>query len=220
MARDIVINGETMVFVKGGAHLSGRFLGDLSELGLSVDQIMVYPRYYHQDMKIDSYGQFAPADVISYLAECMIVMNLIHYDTVVLDLCMKEAIAGNADFFTPAGIVGPAGQIMGKNIAPFNSGCRYIALGLTSPVQQLPWLFPTCYLAEQPAIIPLGNNTSIARLSWRAIPYATAATISGIGAEGGQIDNQEGEIISSGLVLWDNIDIRDLIVNGVRLGGE
>ena len=53
MARDFFLPGETMVRVKGGAHLvaDGVFpaMTDVTQLGLASEEIRISPRFIHKD---------------------------------------------------------------------------------------------------------------------------------------------------------------------------
>lgn len=200
MARDYFIFGETLVSVKGGEHMSGRPIGVVSELGLSTDAIVITPRYFHHDMRIDDFGPDVPADVMWNLADVTIRMNLVHYDEEVLDRCERESMGGGPAltvFDSPtnnAGLIAPAGTILGGNKFLFASGNHFISVNLFSQTNaELSRRYRTCYLAEQPVVFPIGTRASILQLTWRAIPYQ----------EPPSIFNPNVEWISSGAILWD-----------------
>jgi hypothetical protein len=201
MPRDFRINGETLVKVKGGAHLSGHVVGNLTELGLAVDQITVVPKFRHQELKVNDFGPDVPAEVLTMLAEVMIRMNLVHYDHSALDVCIAEAMGGTGDFFTEAGTLAPAGTPLGAGIALHASGNHYISVNLLSPVLDRPWRFRACYLADQPIEYPLGTKASVVSLTWRCIPYTTFTSVVSLSTSGQPTVG--GEILSSGVVLWD-----------------
>lgn len=177
MARDFLINGECLVTVKGGAHMSGRNIGNLAELGLASEGIRVEPHFGFVDMHVDDFGQEAPVDTMAMPGWATINMNLIHYDRNVLDICWREAM-GWGVFSDFAGFTAPAGKPLGGYKERFASGNHLIGLNLSSPVETFPWRFLYTHLTAPPLMIPLGTKTSIAQLVWRAIPYVLP-TLSG-----------------------------------------
>lgn len=193
MARDFQIAGETLVVVKGGAHLVsggiGRGIADGRELGLSSDAIRLSPKYVHHDMRIDDFGPEIPADVIANLADVTIRMNLVHYDKDVLDVCARESIGGGNGRW---GVLAPAGTILGGNKFFFSSGWHYMSLNLITR-DDFSWRFRAAYLSQPPIEIPLGTSRTISQLTWRAIPYAEPTSMF-----------DPGEIVSSGRVLFDH----------------
>lgn len=202
MDRDFVINGETLVRVKGGMHTSTFQSGNIStitELGLTTDQIRVIPRFIHKDIRVDDFGPEIPAEVMQYLADVIIKTNLIHYDPIILDTCLAESQTWATGTF--AGTLAPAGSVLGNNLPLFSSGCHYISLNLSSPVLGLPWRFPTSYLTGPPVEIPMGTDATIVKCNWRAIPYTTSLP-SVISPGTGVIF--DGSANSSGRVLWDH----------------
>jgi hypothetical protein len=203
VTRDYVINGETLVKVKGnGALASSGFPGEaaLWELGLASEAVRVVPRFSYQDVHTDDFGPNIPAEVMWMLADVRIEMVLVHYDRAVLDACISEAMGGIS---FPAGAIAPAGQCLGRGLPLFSSGNHYVSLSLMSPVLGVPWRFPASYLDSSPLIIPLGTERTLAHLSWRAIPYRLPAWP---GFNPSAIVNNfrsGAEIVSSGIVLWD-----------------
>lgn len=205
MARDFVVNGETLVKVSFGDHIPAGFSNiaesatNLCELGLASEGIRITPTFHHLDVHVDDFGPDVPAEVLWMLADCTVQMTLIHYDRNVLDLCLAESMGGAlvgspgppGGNFRYAGTMRAAGAPMGAYRTLRASGNRFIGLNLASPVLQLPWRFPASYLAVTPAEIPLGTEKTQVKLNWRAIPYATG---------GG------GEIRSSGVVLFDHLE--------------
>lgn len=213
--RDFIINGEALVRVKGNGELakpesSGLSPGDartgLWELGLADAGITITPRFYHMDVKADDYGPGVPADVRWMLAEATIRMNLIHYDTDILENCIVESMAGGF-----GGRMMGAGTSMGGGRPPMSSGCHYISLNILSPVLDQPWRFPTAYLSETPVTRSLGAGATIAECNWRAIPYESPlAWLSGGSLASGGIlisgfvySPQIQEVQSSGACVWD-----------------
>lgn len=224
MTRGYVIYGESLVTVKGGAHLSGFSLGSLTELGLTSDEIRIIPRYVHHNIRVDDFGPEIPPEVLANLIDCTVKMTLINYDADALNVCLQESYGGTR-FANGDGTLAPAGTPMGGMNQPFASGCHYISMCILNA--ELPWRFPTSYLAETPVEIPIGTNTSCTSLTWKAIPYKpvqlTLTTIGEleplgykVGSAGYQRASQaivtqgsytikgRGELISSGVVIWDH----------------
>lgn len=187
MVRDYHIHGETMVYVKGGAHLSlleGSPMTSRTELGLASDQIKVIPQYHKKDVKTDNFGPDTAVDLISYMSECTIEMNLVHFDAGILNLCMIESNGGyhfennqlfnRVDAFMYGGAAGKAGALMGKGLDYFASGNNFISLTLGSlqPVQLGGTVlrFPTAYIQDR-IEYPLGTKYTAVRLIWKAVPY-------------------------------------------------
>ncbi len=185
--RDWLINGETMVYVRGGEHLASGAGGSKTELGLSFDEIKVIPKYIHRDVHVDDFGPEIPAEVLSMLAEVNVRMTLSHFDNLMLRIIQAESLGS----FNNDGIMPPAGTPLGQNKELYASGCHYMSMQLASPQFGEPITFKTGYLAMQPVVLPLGTSYSKVDLNWRFIPYRP---IPSIGAG--------GEIRSSGAVLW------------------
>ena len=86
MTRAFNIFGESLVTVYGGDHLSGSaFTSGGAQLGLSLDQIKITPRFHHRDVHTDDFGPDIPPEVLWNLADIRINMTLVHYDYDVLD---------------------------------------------------------------------------------------------------------------------------------------
>lgn len=226
MPRDIQINGECLVSVKGGAHLSGGPLGVLTELGLSDADVRVIPRSFHRDQAVAGFGPNVPPEVTWLLSEVYVRMTLIHYDKDALQVCLAESMGG-ADItlspipgltFGDGQLVG-AGQPLGRYRPHLASGCHYVSLNLASPVEQLPWRFPTAYLADTPVEYALGTKAQRVQLNWRVIPYVTPPRLSGsrpffpnaaVAARWPALTPvqasfvNEAELLCSGAVLWDH----------------
>jgi len=161
--------------------MSGRAIGQLTELGLCEGPVRVRPRFFHHDIHTDDFGPNAAAEVQANLSEVTIEMTLLHYDKEALDACWAESLGGcggspaqqalHAGGYR-AGIAAGAGQLLGNGLPMFSSGCHYISLSLSSQQLAYPWRFRTCHLAEPPVDIPLGTEKSAVKLNWRAIPYA------------------------------------------------
>jgi hypothetical protein len=195
--RDILINGESMVTVKGGAHLilSGTLVATLSQLGLSSKEITITPYFVHKDMIVDDFGADAPADVQWKMAFARIRIPFIHVDKTVLGICVGESMGGSVE-----GTCGPSGTPLGGGWPVFSSGNHLISLNIASPQLQYPWRFRATYMEGQPYEFPVGTNASIVMTNWRAIPYQPFL-LNGIGTSGSSIVGVE--ILSSGAVLWD-----------------
>lgn len=200
MTRDFCINGETLVKVKFGAHVSGV---KLRELGLAAEEVRVIPKFYHSDIRVDDFGPNVPPEVLWMLAEVRISMTLINYDPNVLDVCISESMGGVSPL-RDAGTLAPAGTLMGGGGLIFGSGYHFISLNLLSPQLGNPWRFRASYLADLPVQIPLGTKTTLADCQWRAIPYQPLITKgTALTTSGAVTVTTINEIISSGAILWD-----------------
>ncbi len=196
MARDFLINGESMVTVKGGAHTSG--IRNVTQLALASEGIIVSPRIYSHSVKVDDFGPYVPPEVMIQIAEVNISMTLVHTDYDVLRECIAESIGG----MTTWGMLSPAGTMMGRGKALYTSGCHWMGLSIASPFMGIPWTFPSAYLPSPPINIPLGTTRMLIQLDWRAIPYVVMQ--SG-GAPYTSGDSRGIEIQSSGAVLWTHM---------------
>lgn len=179
MARDFQINGQCLVYVKG---CSSSAIGNLSELGLTTDQIRVTPVFRTRDIDVNAWGD-VPPEIQFKLAEVRISMTLVHFDYDVLNACLTESMAG-----APAlGQLPMAGARMGNNKARFGAnpnGNHYIGLNLTSPVGGRPWCFLYSMLTNPPVDIPLGTDRTAVVCNWRAIPYTQDPWNGGNGSYG------------------------------------
>jgi hypothetical protein len=190
MARDLFINGPTLVTVKG-CPATG--IATMQELGLSDNPIRMQFNTRHMDVHVDAYGGEVPFEIQSKLTDVIIDMTLMHVDYTILEVCLAESMGG-------LGAVGPgvlpvAGQRLGNNVGRFSTSWHFIELGLTSPVGLIPWRFSNCYLTGQPYEIPLGTERSIMKMQWRCIPYAVDPYAAG-GVYGG------GTLLYQ---MWDHI---------------
>lgn len=199
MGRDFIINGETLVLVKGVGALRSDSPATpvLKELGLAEGGIIISPRFIRQDIHTDDFGSTIPAEVMNLLAEVRISMTLIHTDIEVLEQCIIEAMDGGFIDGGSEGELAGAGALMGRGKDLFgvdpddrSNDCHYISLNLTSPVLNRPWRFPTAYLADDPVEIPLSATASAYQVTWRAIPYKKSSPTT--------------EATSIGLSLWDH----------------
>lgn len=182
MTRDIQVNGEAMVYVKGATN-SG--IGSLSELGLASDSIRISPVFRLKEVNADAWGE-APFEMQFMLAFANITMTLVHFDTSVLDFCITESMGGAVS----AGRMPRAGARLGNNVARFAAGNHFIGLNIAAPVGS-PWRFYTAFLTNNPLEYPVGTERSLVTLNWRAIPYAADPWNGGLGA--------------SGTYLWDRV---------------
>jgi hypothetical protein len=183
--------------------------GQLFELGLATGDVTVSPRFRHQEVIPDDYGDQVPAEVHTRLADASIRMTLVHFDAAVLSVCCSEAMGGALVGGTtrPAlgGAVGPAGMPLGGGVPVGSSGNHYVSLNVLAnqSVPPLPWRFRSCYLDGNPATFPLGANRQGVELNFRAIPYAPLVPTSQ-NFSTPPPDNRVNEILSSGAVLWDH----------------
>ena len=218
MATNWILHGQTMVRVRGGAHRSGLPIGDATDLGLTQDQIVITPTFYHKDMKVDDFGPDCPADVQQQLCEVNIAMTMIYYDKRALDICIDESLGGggadDVGFLKAGSVLAPAGRLLSRFRNAYWSGWHYVAVSLVmdegNPLD-LPdeFRFRQCYLAQQPFTYPIGTEVTAVRLNWRAIPYSSpwlsggTAGQSGAITVDGQVWHPRNQMQSSGAVIWD-----------------
>ncbi len=197
MPRSFVINGESMVTVKGGVQASG--INHVTQLGLTSDQITVSPKFYNYDFKVNDFGPHVPAEIMSQISEVRIRMALVHFDNEVLRICMNESMAG-ASF----GTLAPAGMTLGRGKPLYVSGNHLVSLSITSPQLLLPWTFPATYIPTPPLEIPLGTERMIVSVEWRAFPYQVPQIPQTLSPSYVSGQTHAIEILSSGAVLWRN----------------
>lgn len=211
MARDWLINGATMTYVQGGTH--NVQIDSAAELGLSADQIRIIPRFPHQDIPCNDFGPGTPPDVLSKLADVTISMILVHYDQLVLEELMQNSLGWTVP--NPLAMkMGPYGTPLGGGLPMYYSGNALFSVSLVpcrnngqDPENQ-EYRFKSCYLEDQPVVIPLGTNYSMVDVRFRAIPYAPLWA-SGNFPNSGTVINLNGvphtsqEICCSGNPIWD-----------------
>ena len=197
--------GETLVLIKGGAHMSGRAIGEATHLGLSTDAIRIEGQLKHTDMHATDFGPDMPMDVMWMLAYINIRMTLIHYDANALDVAMRESMGGGLNPLVDAGYLAPAATLLGNKRDVLTSGNHFMHVTLDNLPQvddMGPYRFLACYLSSPPLEIPLGTATTAVQLNWRCIPYTTPSPKI-IVNNGRYFSVTGGEISSSGVPLWD-----------------
>lgn len=235
MVREFIINGETLVTCKGGAHMSGTLIGTVSELGLASEGIRITPHYFHTPINADDFGPNVSPEMQWQLAYVDIDMTLIHTFVYVLDVCMAESMGGTTPIsgavvtsggfsgqlidgvMRQAGILNPAGSLLGNGCELLRSGCHYISLNLTSPVLDYPWRFRASYINGQPLEIPLGTSVSMFRVNWRAIPYAPLRYGVSYRQVNSMLDNPTAIIVSGNLVVPTSGVLLDVQSSGIVL---
>lgn len=212
MSRAFILPGETLITVRGGAHMSGGTIGGVYELGLSSDAIVVAPSFSYEDVKVDDFGPNVPADLQWMLSEVRIRAALIHYDKEVLEVMQDESMGGagfvpigNGLLDQKPGCMAPAGMLMGGRKAMYASGNHFFSFTLHNSDlgSGTPWRFRKCVLAENPAIYRLGTNASLVDVTVRAIPYWSPTTTTTASGGGSSLTTLNREIQSSGAILWD-----------------
>ncbi len=172
--RQIFVNGETLVLVKGRSDSP---IANLAQLGLCDSPIELSPDFNHLDVIVDAWGR-APADIQFMNATFGVRMTLVHFDPTVLAACVSLAMGGVQAF----GQTARAGTLMGGQNARFAPGNNYIGLNLTSPVAALPWCFYYSYLDRPPFVWPIGTERSLVTLNWRIVPFTPDPWQGGFGA--------------------------------------
>jgi hypothetical protein len=173
MARNIFINGESLVLVKGPA---GSAIAGITELGLAESQLRISIKPKTKNVNVEAWGE-APVDVQRMNSVAAVSMNLIHYDKAILKECIRLAMGGAA-----YGQVSRAGALLGGGAPLLDATNSLISLNIASPVGQDPWQFLASYLNEPIGDILLGVEKSVITLSWMCIPYTSDPWQGGIGA--------------------------------------
>lgn len=148
MSRTIYVNGNTLVTADG------------SELGLAESSVGITITPKHLEVKISTFGEVA-ADVQAMLAEAEIDMTLSQFDPAVVETCLNKSMGVSS-----LGIMPVAGVLLG-------AGNKLISLRIASPTGGRPWTFPSCYMTGNPISWPLGNERSLLKLTFKAIPYTS-----------------------------------------------
>lgn len=179
MARSYVVNGETMVLVKGRSDSA---IGALSELGLCTDSIQIQITANRKNIRVDAYGD-SPPEQQFFGGGANVNFTLVHFDGTVLETCLNESWGG-----ATAGALGHAGQLMGNGLARFGpggfAGNHFIGLNLVSANGSLPWRFLYSCLAENPITYPVGTLRSEVQNNWQAFPYSADPWNGGLGSYG------------------------------------
>lgn len=192
MARGFQIFGEFIVEVSGNLFL------DKEQLGLTVEPARVVPRYNHREVVTDDFGPDVPVEILFNMADAIIYLSLVHYDSDVLDKCMRAAMggggadSGNSDGDGAMdGFMGPAGRPLGFARA-LGTAANFFTTVYLTPADDAtirPYRFKACYLNSHPFELPYGTARSIAKIAWKCIPYQQLTT---------------SEIASTdGVALWD-----------------
>lgn len=202
-----------------------------TELGLTSERITIGLQFHHIPIRVDSFGSAQSPEVMVSLAGATIDMLLVDYDDDVLDTCQAESLGGSKNpvrsaGFGYAGVMNPAGVLLGNNRKLYASGCHFVGILLDNgpPASEdfpTTWWFPSCYLVGPPQEIPVGTERSHVRLRWQAIPYAPY-NLSGVSPLGWKdhLGNVVGstlnipfygasglELSSSGSIVWKKINI-------------
>jgi hypothetical protein len=175
VARRIVVNGESLVYVKGPA---GSAIANLSELGLSDNPIVISIQPSHKEVLLDAWGD-VPLDVQTMNTQATCTMTLIQFDPDVVEEIARLSMGGAS----ATGRVARAGTLLGNGLARFAAGNNYFGLNIASPVGQRPWRFFTTYMPQPAVQWPLGAEKTVVTLSFRAIPYTEDPWRGGIGAQ-------------------------------------
>lgn len=190
MSRSYVVNGESLVYVKGNSNSS---IASLTQLGLAMDKVTITPNFRHQDIQVEAWGGSAgtAAETQFMLADMTVHMNLVHFDPTVVRECVRLSMGG-----APVeGQFPHAGTLMGGNVVRFQPGNNYIGLNIASPIGQLPWRFYFSYLAQQPFSWPLGVEKTILMLNWRIMPFPSNSASDPANIQGGTILGAQGNVL-------------------------
>lgn len=174
MSRQVYINGESMVYVKGPA---GSLIANLTELGLAQNQVVITLMAHHDEIMADAWGK-APFDIQTKLARVNVSMDLIHFDRLILEECNRLSMGGG----NAIGRIGRAGTLLGGGVAVGQTGNNFIRLNIASPVGQVPWRFFASYIPGGTPQFPVGAEKTVAQMQWTCIPYTTDPWQGGSGA--------------------------------------
>ena len=175
MARNLYLNGESLVSVKG---MAGTAIANLSQLGLTDPSPIPVSFNFHIDPVLANAWGKVPFNTQWMGATAQITMSLVHFDNDVLNACIQESMGGGG----AVGQMARAGTVMGASATRFAAGNHFIGLNIYSPVQNIPWRFYWAYLSESPMTFPLGVERSIVQLTWTAIPFTLDPWNNGQGA--------------------------------------
>lgn len=165
MARQIVVNGEVLLRVKGA---QGTALANLSDFGLSEAPTVMTFKFVHKDITMDAAGGVVPVEIQAMMSEVLISTTMIQTDLDILEELMRLAMGGGAQF----GQTGRAGTLMGGGVARFQPGYKFVGLNLTSPVLNRPWRFFHTYLMSPMGAWPIGTEKSVIPVTFRAVAYS------------------------------------------------
>lgn len=219
MARDWYINGDTMVQVRGGAHLTSG-LNVITNLGLAIDQVRVSPSFSRQPIHADGFGKVVAPEYRSKLMSARVSMTLVHFDPQVLDQCVRESQGGGVGAIPDPtavggqieaeGVLAQAGTLMGGYKPRFASGNHYIGLTVKGTTEiTRPWRFLYTMIDGTGPVYPLGNGFSAVPVTWLVVPYLEPPLVSGrytsgfAGVTSYTPPSGGFEWSSSGVVLWD-----------------
>lgn len=163
MARSFVINGPTLVQVKGPV---GSAIASLSELGVCDRPITCQLDISKLDIDVDAFGQIPPDSQV--MGGMMTVSTtFVHYDKTILDECLRLGMGGP----TTVGTLPQTGTLMGNGAARFAANNYFIGLNLTSPVEGKPYRFLYAEVHGNPFSLPLGAERSLTTVTWRCRAY-------------------------------------------------
>lgn len=183
MPRAFQINGESLVVVTGPA---GSAIAVPTQLGLSSDAVRVTMYEVSEEVHVDAYGKGNPVDEQVFGGWARIEMNMVHFSQLTLAECVRLAFPGAL----VEGSLGSAGRLRGNQVPVGNAFSSFITLNIASPRESLPYNFLTAWLAEQPYMMPLGTERSIARLIWKANAYSVDPWNGGAGSLGAVLYNR------------------------------
>lgn len=205
MSRRYVINGESLVIVKG--ETNAQHISEPTELGLTAGAVTISFAPRHKEVHVDDYGREVPAEVLPMMSTADIHMTLAHFDYGAAEECLTESMGG-VSFLFPGGeaedvgsevveyYFDTGGRPLGNGYPLYASGNHYVSVEIRSPVERRPWLFHSCYLTGQPVKIPLGSERTLLEMHWRAIPYAPLFDADGSLLHSGGFPANQGRLYS------------------------
>lgn len=172
MTRQIVVHGESMIYVKGPA---GSAISSLTELGLTTANIPITITPKKKSINVNAWGD-GDVDILRKLAMISTTFTLIHYDPDVLDECIRLAMGGNV-----FGRMTRAGSLLGNGFARFAAGNNLIGFNLAAPISGRPWRFLSAYF-EAPLVHSHGTDEGTVNCTVIGIPYTADPWQGGAGA--------------------------------------
>lgn len=155
----------TNVHVQGGAKIQVNTGSGYTDLGYSEDGVTMNFLLKQKDIFTDQFGEGVPIDVLFLGYEATIEMELISWDTTVLNTVINWS----------------RGETIGSLAhcdygSPYIGDTRYLGLQINGcTVGQYIWTFGIAWVVDT-ASLTIGTRESRWSLTWRAIPTVGAST--------------------------------------------
>jgi len=153
------VNGSCPMYV--GQGLGGSLIGYSGVEGVRISISSGITEQFS-----DEYGPFQPAETLQLGQRAAITFELWKYDQTVWNNLLILRNGG-----TTSGGVQTIGQLM------FNAG-KYFGLTLASPLDGVPWYFPTCQIQGDPIEVNLSTTMKIWRVQINAYAWSSSGSAS------------------------------------------